>query len=211
MEMCINTCNVNNYSLTRTNIIIRLFSLPSPGALTVPSTGALTVRVANDIYASLYVKVGENEEGRALMPINRELAASWGKTAKEIYNEARYNLYSDYELKSMRDTLAGMGMPEELPGDIPDMMWVLTNKRHSYGAANILSPDIMREAKEKIGNFLIIPSSIHEAILVKLGDDDVDNVNDIINEVNTTEVAPEEILSDRAYKYDFNTNRLYEA
>lgn len=60
-------------------------------------------------------------------------------------------------------------------------------------------------------NFYILPSSIHEVILLRESfAEDAEYLRWMIQEVNATEVAPEEILSDRAYYYDRETDTIIE-
>lgn len=62
----------------------------------------------------------------------------------------------------------------------------------------------MLEAERVGGDFYILPSSIHEILLVK--DDetfDINRLEDMVKEVNETQVAPEDLLTDSVYHYDF--------
>ena len=49
----------------------------------------------------------------------------------------------------------------------------------------------------------ILPSSVHEVIILPdAGNGDGERLKEIIRMVNTTQVAPEEVLSDTLYRYD---------
>ncbi len=98
---------------------------------------------------------------------------------------------------------AEAGLQEAFPDEIP--MKVLTNSKRSSGAVCILYPGVLEEvAAERMGgDFYIIPSSVHEVIL--LPDDGrllEENLKEMIFEVNRTKVDPEEVLSDNLYYYD---------
>ena len=57
-------------------------------------------------------------------------------------------------------------------------------------------------AKNLPDEVIIIPSSVHEVILLPIEmKDKVDEINAIIQTINKTMLAPEEILSDHAYLY----------
>lgn len=62
----------------------------------------------------------------------------------------------------------------------------------------------MDQAAEKLGgDFYILPSSIHEILLVPdNGDKTADDLRDMVREVNATQVSPEEKLTDNVYHYD---------
>ncbi len=83
-------------------------------------------------------------------------------------------------------------------------MLTLTNKRRYNGAVCIYYPSVLKEVSETLNSdLIIIPSSIHETIIVPyLGDGDVECCNNMIREVNKQHVAAEEVLSDHAYIYD---------
>lgn len=64
--------------------------------------------------------------------------------------------------------------------------------------------DFMDQAAEKIGgDFFILPSSIHEILLVPDdGQKGADELKAMVMDVNATQVSPEERLSDNVYHYD---------
>lgn len=83
-------------------------------------------------------------------------------------------------------------------------MYVLTNKEKCYGAVCFLYP----QALEKISSifessFYILPSSIHESIIVPdSGQFFPEDLQLIVQDVNGHYVSEEEILSDHVYYYD---------
>ena len=111
-------------------------------------------------------------------------------------------------------------MLRELMGDIMDMpdfnmtegpqMFVLSNKMKIRGAGQILRPDLLRNfcIWHDTESVYIIPSSIHEFILVVMKDEDKENMSQIIKEVNASEVSPEDFLSNYLYKYTLETNEI---
>lgn len=108
------------------------------------------------------------------------------------------------------------GVPEEDPlaeilsaeDEIP--MYVLSNAEKLNGAASVLDKDTMETISEMLGgDFVVIPSSIHEVIILPMDDNvDKDELEGIIREVNTGQVAPEERLSYHAYQYDSGKHAL---
>lgn len=98
---------------------------------------------------------------------------------------------------------AAEGDWELLMHEIP--MKVLSNKKRIHGAACILYPGLLEKlAINQGGSYYILPSSVHELILLKdSGAEKPENLKRMIREVNHTLVAPEEVLSDTLYYYDF--------
>lgn len=99
------------------------------------------------------------------------------------------------------DAAAMFGM-DELPQD--EKMFATTVPDKVAGAGVIAYQNFMDEAAERVGgDFFILPSSTHEVLLVK--DDGEANFRELkamVEEVNATQVAPEEKLTDSVYHYD---------
>ena len=89
-------------------------------------------------------------------------------------------------------------------------MYVLTNQNRYYGAASLVYPGML----QKIGDILqedyyVLPSSVHEIIFVgKTCCMDSVILNDIIVEINRTQVLEEEWLSDHTYLYQREEQKL---
>ena len=87
--------------------------------------------------------------------------------------------------------------------DIPDTMYVLTNDTKVNGGAAILHDAIRQEIAEKVGDFYMLPSSIHETlVLPDNGEMDVQSLKKMVEEVNATQVLPHERLTNEVYHYD---------
>lgn len=99
------------------------------------------------------------------------------------------------------ETVSGKEERERFMREMP--MQILSNQKGVYGAAVILYPGLLRETARKLqDDFYIIPSSIHEVIL--LPDTAVKSVSELksmIKEVNATQVEKQEILSFSLYFY----------
>ena len=73
----------------------------------------------------------------------------------------------------------------------------------TYGAGCILYPNMKSKLEAIIGDFIIIPSSIHE-VLIFPNIDNKDMLRTIIKEVNSTAVSPDEVLSGDVLKLNDN-------
>lgn len=85
-----------------------------------------------------------------------------------------------------------------------EVMYVLTNQERSYGAVCILYPEVIQGIADFFSNnFFILPSSIHECIIVPdSGQFISQELKELVQEVNVQCVEEEEILSDNIYYYD---------
>lgn len=91
---------------------------------------------------------------------------------------------------------------EEAESDI----MIVTNSLMSWGAIKVLYSQNVKNFAKEHGGCYIIPSSIHECLLI--GKDHADETgcmtdgDEMIREVNRSEVSPEEVLSDHLYFMD---------
>ena len=91
------------------------------------------------------------------------------------------------------------------PDDIDLPMYVLTNNVMNFGAGQLLlykTQTLLREQFQ--GNpVYILPSSIHELILLPATDDtDTDYLSGMVKEINRTTVSEKDFLSDHVYLFD---------
>ena len=86
----------------------------------------------------------------------------------------------------------------------------MTNSKGINGASVIIYPKILKEISEMIGgDFYILPSSIHEVLVIKdNGDKENDELEKMVREVNESCVLPEEVLSDHVYHYSEESDRI---
>ncbi len=158
----------------------------------------------HDLAIIFYYAMEEEKVGRASVTIHHHHLAMWGQSADSLYRAARGNMKKRMPelLVSMKELLAetaGLKLGEDayLP------LYVLTNQQKLYGAAALLySEGMKRLADQWQSDLLILPSSVHEVLLLP---DDGRNeyafYRQMVEDVNTTQVEPEEILSYSLYRY----------
>lgn len=114
---------------------------------------------------------------------------------------------SAYKEELWENTLEAMAMEIE-EKHVP--MSVLTNSRRYYGAASLVYPGVLETLGEMLqDDFYILPSSVHEIIFIGKSEGiEVATLNDMIEEVNRTQVEEEEILSNHAYFYERKSKNL---
>lgn len=175
-----------------------------------------------DLAVMYAIDLGDGAAGHMTAPITEGLLARYGIGTEELHNIALHNLSESHiEFKSMRDVLAEMmfpdGMPENdpmaaafLPEEETPSMYILSNAEKTNGAAAVLDSTTMEDIAEKLGgDFVVIPSSIHEVIVLPVTEGmDRQNIEDVIQIVNAEQVAPEERLSEHAYQYDSREHEL---
>lgn len=122
---------------------------------------------------------------------------------REIFNEKIVNscLFDESEIEQVT---------EILDTERDSLLYVLTNQTKLNGAVYIIFNDILKSVSEKINdNFYILPSSIHELIIVpeKCGVQK-DELERMVREINRTELDPKEVLSDSVYYFDIKNNGI---
>ena len=186
----------------------------------------------DDLAVTYCVLLGEDERGSMSVPVTNNLMKTWNVSAEELHDIARENMetLTPGSFKSMHEMMMGMIMPnllEQCGGDKeqaemlfetmcpPDdgRMYVLTNEQKFNGAAIILSEKTMDQVADKVGDrFFILPSSIHELLVVpRNAGIDRKDLENMVRNVNATQVAPEERLSDHVYIYDAKEHELFRA
>lgn len=145
--------------------------------------------------------------GTGSVQVTDRLMELWGKTEPDLYGQAMENMMESdrADLFSMADIfkdMQGCNPGADLGDAFP--MYILTNQRRFHGAVQILNSKAMEQAAVVIGqDFFILPSSIHETILVPVGEMDASprELAAMVHEVNETCVLEEEILSGHVYRY----------
>ncbi len=138
--------------------------------------------------------------------VTNDLMDKFGITHEQLHDDAMKNapLIRPAEIKGMEETLNEMQGGPALEPDPDEILFVAGVPDQSHGAAVIAYPNFFEDVAEKLGgDYFIISSSIHEVLLVKdTGEMNSRDLAAMIKEVNATEVAPEDVLTDHAYHYD---------
>lgn len=140
--------------------------------------------------------------------------ARWGYDLQTLYKYALGNMRAMFcpKLLPLDEMLAEkfdeLGI-EDAP-EASENLYVLTNEFGMNGASFMLYEDILNSFSVKMNqNFYILPSSIHEVLLVPdIEGVDVGFLADTVREVNAVAVAKMEYLSDSVYYYDSGMKRV---
>lgn len=166
------------------------------------------------VYYSIIGAPGRTQA--SFMILNKHLEI-WGENADALHTLALKNTFhlNPVCVVEMNRLLAEMAvnlsvedreeMAEFIRGQDAMSMYVLTNPSRLFGAVGILRKDVMRNFGKEHGDFYILPSSVHELILVPLcecDEDAAENLCRIVHEVNFTQVPADEILAEGIYHYD---------
>lgn len=129
----------------------------------------------------------------------------WGIDQESLISHAIHNTRAmlGTSLQNMGKVIQNLnqGLMES---DFPDCpFWVLTNNKKIAGAAAVLFDDILKGFAVEHGNFYVIFSSVHEALLLPGSDQfSIEFLTKMNQEVNTMQVQANEILGTKAYYYN---------
>ena len=117
----------------------------------------------------------------------------------EILKKAVENTKNSFQVESLAeilgiDTSDGDFMPID----------VVSTKDKMFGSSALAFPDFFYDycIKNHVENLFIIPSSIHELLVIRDdGDLTANDIDSMINIVNATVLNPTDVLSDHVYHY----------
>lgn len=141
----------------------------------------------------------------------------WGQEEENLYQTAMMNMRADGQADFMtietvvKHILPGIAFPKKDGNASHDMdMYILTNHRRRFGAAEILDKKTLRMVADKVGDgFIVLPSSVHETIILPPKDaTEYEGLAAKVREVNDTQVDAEERLSYHVYVYSRDEEML---
>lgn len=157
-----------------------------------------------EIVASVLVDMGNGSGSFVLNSNNLSIS---GMTEEEVLNVALENSFADCQtmnIVEMMKKLSGIPFEEELPMD------VLTNQNEApYGAIQMLNIEELATTAEAFNSDLwILPSSLHEVIVVPSVLGDAETLKGMVECVNAEEVKAEDKLSDNVYRFNRSTKTI---
>jgi hypothetical protein len=178
-----------------------------------------------DLAITFHCLVRDDEDGIGTIRITNEHITMWNVTLGELHSLASKNTKRlfPYVIRSMEEVIQTLmdeelGRSKDLINDFQyqhntpshNKMYILSNQKGINGAACMLYEDVLRNFSNQIqSDFFLLPSSIHEIILIPYQEEMKKEIlTEMVQDVNRTQVAPEEVLSDRVYFYSRENNAI---
>lgn len=194
---------VKDFNLIQSKIVYKIIHAEKNEALlqTIPYVAYM------DFAIVFYILFEVTDAGTATIPITYELLELWNTDLPELYRIAAQNTKEllPAKFKPMRVVIEELlGHPCESEDVEDNLMFVLSNPLRSFGAACILYEDTLANIGAELGeNFYILPSSVHEVIIIPESKAPANyDFDEMITEINETQVDIEDVLSDHVYYYD---------
>ncbi len=168
--------------------------------------------------AIVYFVLVSKENGVASIKIRNEMLSAWGIDEEILHRYAEKNTSRHFEVNvgTLQDLLAEIlegnakYSEEEIEEirnagfyDGKSILYFISNKCYVNGASAMLYDGVLKRFAEELGaDFYILPSSIHEVLIMPIHPDFRSiEILDMIRSINRNLVDREEILSDNMYRY----------
>ncbi|MCH5252111.1 MAG: hypothetical protein J1F22_03970 [Lachnospiraceae bacterium] len=161
-----------------------------------------------------------SSDGLESLRISNELLEKWDVSVKQLYQLAKENTPRIFPVRidSLEKIIFSyLGMEREaLPisedqlGKKETPLLLITNESGINGASVLLYEDLIQELAEKYkSNLYILPSSVHEIIVIP-GDDIkmLPGLATMVADINKKHVSREEVLADTAFYYDWKEKKF---
>lgn len=166
-----------------------------------------------DLAIVFYILVEHDSIGNGTVMIHKNHMKIWNVNEQQLYEAAVRNTprLMPYRFSSMENVVEEIFGQQE-PVDFLENdevsnhdMYILTNNRKMFGAACLLYDNLLKRISDKLrSNLYIIPSSIHELIIIpkKSFPRGKEDLIEMVCDINANEVNLVDILSDNVYEYD---------
>ena len=200
---------LDSYDAIKGKLILELISLDR----NLEMLSGIPYIKTEDLALIARIAIGENSEGFSSAVVTNDMLKTFEISKEELFKDAfkAASLNAPAKLQSMASVIREItGMDEtEIPESSTELM-VLSNGTKNFGASALLYPGMLEMVSEKVGgNFVVLPSSIHEVII--LGDPGFGGYEDLasmVREINANEVAESDKLTDSVYLYEAAKHEL---
>ena len=188
---------IQEIMFNKENVLSRVHYILVNAELNKSREGIFRKRINKSLELHYKVDISDILEG-SQVTLEQRMMDAIGLKPEEVYGRAYENTMEKYPYSLSR---IGEFLPFEIPEDAELPIYVLSNESKVYGAGAILYKGMKEVLEEAVAEeTIIIPSSVHEVLVLPAYLGDRDSMAALIQEVNSTVVSPEEILSDRPYQ-----------
>lgn len=213
--------NILDFNELKNHIIIRLVNYEKNRELLMNSPYKRFL----DLAVTFRYMANHTADGLASSLIGNDEFLNWGIDEEELYRIALFNTMREFpwHMESLAKIIINClkkSIPqEEQDGfDLEELereqdhinMFVLSNESALNGASCMLYDSVIRNfAKVQGKNIIILPSSIHEVILVPEQEDtDIEFLQNLVIDANKSAVGLIDLLSDSIYYYQLEKDEI---
>ena len=165
-----------------------------------------------DLAVVYFYSIHISEDVQGTVILTKEHQKLLGITKEQLQQTAEQNVKMKYPMKlyQMGNLIATVGEKLGIKGlesYINDnFMYIFSNESTMFGAIAMFFEEELKKVAEQLNcNFYVLPSSVHEVIIVPdnmLITVSVENFLSMVRDINATQVKETEVLSDSVYYYD---------
>lgn len=209
----LNVDDIRNFEVVKDNIFPKLVNLEKNSSRLehVPYTQK------EDLAVTYHIKMTGDSRTLGSLMITDAMLEGYGVNKEELHGLAMDNMGRLFPptFQSLQEMMIELfadefsrreGMPleeakecakEMVPTGGPEL-YCLSNECKINGAACIIDDNIQKMIAEKVGgDYFVLPSSVHEVLIMPKSEDmDPKELRNMVQDVNATQVAEGEILSD---------------
>lgn len=201
---------ISDYEKVKEHTYLRMIPGDSPVLKDTPHKMVEDMALVVNIHLESF----SDENGRSCVVVSKPLMEMYGVDEKQLFADAEKNSLANEPMvfTPLGDMIKNLIESENLPSpeEAGIVTYIATNKSGFQGAAVAGYPDFCEKAAEAIGgSFYMLPSSVHEFILIK--DDGMPKAKDLnrmIKNVNETVLEPRDVLAAQCYHYDAKAKLL---
>ena len=201
---------ISDYDKVKDHTYLRMIPGDSPILKDTPH------RMIEDmaLVVNIHIDGLSDENGRSCVVVSRPLMEMYGIDEKQLFADAEKNSLANEPIvftplgEMIKNLIKAENLPT--PEEAGIITYIASNRSGFQGAAVAGYPDFCKQAAEAIGgSFYMLPSSVHEFILIKDdGTPKAKDLNAMIRNVNETVLEPRDILASQCYHYDAKTKVL---
>lgn len=170
-----------------------------------------------DLAIIFYSILSIDEESEMSFTVTNDMLRVWDVEPQELFLYATHNTPKllPINITSLNALMLQVDIPQyktisETIDNLPfDYVYAITNEYTRNGFSGIFYPCVLKCLGKRFGNFYLLPSSIHEALIVP---EDCgmtpEYLKEMVKSVNTDVVSPDEYLSDSIYQYDVEQDKI---
>jgi len=170
-------------------------------------------RLHGDIALIYQVSMTAPDNTLMTVRITNDLMDRYGITEPQLYDAAMENSQRMQKVtcRPMGEVIGDlMGLADDpIVDEAPAKLYVLSTESLQFGAAALFYPGVIEKLGKNIPEgFYILPSSIHEVLILPKNQGEKAMLETMVQEINATQVAPDEVLSDFVSEYDPRTRTM---
>ena len=169
----------------------------------------------HDLAIIFYCLLHANKENNAHILIHNSHLDIWKISKEALYQVAKKNTPKllPHQLMPLTEVLLQSHYicDEDIDKNDPQI-YILTNNYRTNGATALLYEKLLSQIADSFEkDLLILPSSIHEGLILpidSISKSTLDHYGTFIREINETQLADDEVLSDHAYYFQRATQMI---